>query len=122
MIPARLFADPALGGANWVGFVIGAAYFGCLFLLSLYLQQGLCMTPLHTGLSLLPLALCLTAGNVIAGRLLPRLARGARSPPAWRWPRWATCCARWPPCMAAWLPCWRQCCRWRPARPRRSRR
>ncbi len=76
MIPARLFADPALGGANWVGFVIGAAYFGCLFLLSLYLQQGLCMTPLHTGLSLLPLALCLTAGNVIAGRLLPRL--GAR--------------------------------------------
>jgi len=76
MIPARLFADPALGGANWVGFVIGVAYFGSLFLLSLYLQQGLGLSPLRTGLGLLPLALCLTVGNVVAGQLLPRL--GAR--------------------------------------------
>ncbi|OHX12588.1 hypothetical protein BI347_03020 [Chromobacterium sphagni] len=76
MVPPRLFQHPAFAAANWVGFVIGVAYFGSLLLLSLYLQQGLHLDALRAGLALLPLALCLTAGNIIAGRLLPRI--GAR--------------------------------------------
>ncbi|WP_065202129.1 MFS transporter [Chromobacterium subtsugae] len=76
MVPPQLFRHPAFAAANWVGFAIGAAYFGSLLLLSLYLQQGLRMDALRAGLALLPLALCLTAGNIAAGRLLPRM--GAR--------------------------------------------
>ncbi|QND83049.1 putative MFS-type transporter [Chromobacterium vaccinii] len=76
MVPPALFRHPAFAAANWVGFAIGVAYFGSLLLLSLYLQQGLGLDALHAGLAMLPLAACLIAGNIVAGRLLPRL--GAR--------------------------------------------
>ncbi|UTH75357.1 MFS transporter [Chromobacterium sp. IIBBL 290-4] len=76
MMPPALFGHPAFAAANWVGLVIGVAYFGSLLLLSLYLQQGLKLDALHAGLSMLPLAGCLVAGNLLAGRLLPKL--GAR--------------------------------------------
>ncbi|MDR3533296.1 MAG: DHA2 family efflux MFS transporter permease subunit [Rhodopila sp.] len=70
MVPLRLFRDPSFSAANGVGFVIGLGYFGVLFILSLYLQHGLGLSPLMTGLSMLPLAALLMLGNAAAGRLV----------------------------------------------------
>lgn len=73
VIPFALFRHPWFNVANFTGLLINACYFGGIYVLSLLLQQRLRYSPLQAGMALLPLAMCLMAGNVLAGRLMARL-------------------------------------------------
>ncbi|HEY0210585.1 MFS transporter [Acerihabitans sp.] len=72
LIPRGLFAHSAFNLANLTGMMINVCYFGGIYALSLFLQQQLRFSPLRTGMALLPLAVCLMAGNLISGRLMAR--------------------------------------------------
>ncbi|MEA9392374.1 MFS transporter [Acerihabitans sp. TG2] len=72
-IPAILFRHSRFNVANLTGLLVNACYFGGIYVLSLLLQQRLSYSPLQTGMALLPLAVCLMAGNLLAGRMMVRL-------------------------------------------------
>ncbi|TKI04493.1 MFS transporter [Martelella alba] len=72
MLPLAFFRYRAFNLANITGFGINACYFGSLYALSLIMQQQWRYTPLQTGMALLPLAVCLMVGNLLAGRLMSR--------------------------------------------------
>ncbi|ASL48951.1 Multidrug resistance protein Stp (plasmid) [Burkholderia sp. AD24] len=72
MLPLFLFANPVF---SWICYIFmsgSAAFFGMLFVLSLYLQRVAALTPLQTGVALLPLSLCVMAGNIASARLSHR--------------------------------------------------
>jgi len=72
LMPLELLRRPTL----WGGMVVTAAFmasFGLqFFFLTLYLQSLLHETPLIAGMSFLPLALFVVAGNTVGGRLATR--------------------------------------------------
>lgn len=72
LLPPRLFTDrrftAAVAALAWMFF----ALFGSLFLLTLYLQTQLHLTPAQTGLRLLPLAAALGAGAGASLLIAPR--------------------------------------------------
>lgn len=72
VIPLFLFRHPWFNIANLTGLLVNACYFGAIYALSLLLQQTLRFSPLQTGIAMLPLAVCLMAGNMLAGRLMAR--------------------------------------------------
>ena len=80
MLPVRLFKDPAFASANAVGFGLNFAYYGIVFLLSLFLQGEQGHSALATGLMFLPMTATVTAANLYGGRLTAR--RGPRLPMA----------------------------------------
>ena len=93
MIEARFASSPLipfqkltreLNVANGVVVLFSAALFPMWFVSSLYLQQVLGLSPLHTGLTFLPMALVIMTVASRAGRLVEplRRARGARRRPA----------------------------------------
>jgi DHA2 family methylenomycin A resistance protein-like MFS transporter len=78
MVPPRLFGDPAVPAAAAAGFVQNFAYYGIVFLLSLFLQDERGESALATGLVFLPMSLAAMAANLLGGRLTARL--GPRLP------------------------------------------
>lgn len=78
LLPLRLLRDRNRSGALAMSLAVGAVLSGLLFLLTLYLQDGLGFTPLRAGLAFLPTALGVGAGARLASRLLPRV--GTRPP------------------------------------------
>jgi EmrB/QacA subfamily drug resistance transporter len=62
-----------------MGIAVGALYFtgftGVFLVLSVFLQDGLTLTPLHAGLLLTPFAVGSAIASPIAGRLVPRVGR-----------------------------------------------
>ncbi|MFG1808496.1 MFS transporter [Streptomyces sp. NPDC049040] len=78
MLPPRLFACPAVSAATAAGFVQNLAYYGIVFLLSLFLQDEQGHSALLTGLAFLPMSLASMAANLYGGRLTA--ARGPRVP------------------------------------------
>ncbi|HTW13208.1 MAG TPA: MFS transporter [Solirubrobacteraceae bacterium] len=73
LMPLRLFKSRQLSAANTIILSVGAATFGMWFFFSLYLQQVLHYSPLHTGLVFLPMTLLLMAGSMIASRITLRV-------------------------------------------------
>jgi MFS family permease len=73
LMPLRIFASRTLSAANLVVFLVGAASFAMWFFLSLYLQQVQGYSPLKTGVTFLPMTLCIIVGATLAGRLVIRL-------------------------------------------------
>ncbi|MDP9846104.1 MFS transporter [Streptosporangium lutulentum] len=73
MLPMRLFAHPAFSSASAVGFGMNFAYYGIVFLLSLFLQNERGYSALTTGLMFLPMTATVTAANLLGGRLTGRL-------------------------------------------------
>lgn len=69
MLPLPFFRQPTFSAATLVGFLLNLALYGVLFLLGLYLQQTHHLSPLHTGLALLPFAIAIFVANIGAGRL-----------------------------------------------------
>ena len=55
MLPLGLFRDPTFSAAILTGLLINIAYYGLIFLYSLFFQQGKGYSPLHTGAAFLPL-------------------------------------------------------------------
>jgi MFS transporter, DHA2 family, methylenomycin A resistance protein len=69
MLPLSLFHAPSFTPAVYFGMAANLTYYGTLFVLSLYLQQVLELTPLQTGLAYLPLTATFIVSNIISGRL-----------------------------------------------------
>ncbi|WP_052443233.1 MFS transporter [Streptacidiphilus neutrinimicus] len=67
------FRRPSFGGSVVAGFLLGAGMFSAIFYLSIYLQSGLGLSALQTGVRLLPLTLVLMVGAPVGARLTARL-------------------------------------------------
>ncbi|MQY08365.1 MFS transporter [Actinomadura macrotermitis] len=76
VMPWALFGRPRFTGANLVGFLFNAAFFGILFLLALHFQHSRGASPLRAGLELLPLTLVLPLSNLLYARVSTRFANG----------------------------------------------
>jgi EmrB/QacA subfamily drug resistance transporter len=72
LVPFRIFRLRTLTGANVVGILLGASLFSMFFFISLYMQQVLGYTPIHAGLSYLPLALMIIVAAGLGGELVTR--------------------------------------------------
>ncbi|MEY9934830.1 EmrB/QacA subfamily drug resistance transporter [Catenulispora sp. GP43] len=64
LLPLRLFRLKTLAGSNTVGFLLGASFYGYIFIGTLYMQQVLRYSPMTTGLAWLTVGL---TGVVMAG-------------------------------------------------------
>ena len=78
MMPLGLFTHAGVRLALLVGFSFMVGNFGTVFLLALYLQQHLGLTPLAAGLYLFPSAIFSIIGNLISGPVTNRF--GTRVP------------------------------------------
>jgi EmrB/QacA subfamily drug resistance transporter len=72
LVPFRIFRLKTLTGANVVGILLGASLFSMFFFISLYMQQVLGYSPIHAGLSYLPLALTIIVAAGLGGQLVTR--------------------------------------------------
>jgi EmrB/QacA subfamily drug resistance transporter len=72
LVPFRIFRIRTLTGANVVGLLLGASLFSMFFFISLYMQQVLGYSPIHAGLSYLPLALTIIVAAGLGGQLVTR--------------------------------------------------
>ncbi|TMM18946.1 MAG: MFS transporter [Actinobacteria bacterium] len=72
LVPFRIFRLRTLTGANVVGIMLGASLFSMFFFISLYMQQVLGYSPIHAGLSYLPLALTIIVAAGLGGQLVTR--------------------------------------------------
>jgi EmrB/QacA subfamily drug resistance transporter len=73
LVPFSIFRIRTLTGANVVGLLVGGSLFSMFFFISLYMQQVLGYSPIHAGLSYLPLALVIMASAGVASQLVTRL-------------------------------------------------
>lgn len=74
IVALRLFTEPLFASASAVLFSFGAALFGSIFIVSIYLQEGLGKTAQQTGLTTFTQAIGVMIGSQAATRLLyPRL-------------------------------------------------
>ena len=78
MMPPELFRSREMRISLGVGFAFMVGNFGSVFVVSLYLQQHLGLSPLLAGLVFLPSAAFAVVGNVVSGRLSNRF--GPRVP------------------------------------------
>src|SRR3989440_7417030 len=72
LAPFRIFRLRTLTGANVVGILLGASLFSMFFFISLYMQQVLGYSPIHAGLSYLPLAVTIIVAAGLGGQLVTR--------------------------------------------------
>src|ERR671931_209829 len=72
LVPFRVFRLRTLTGANVVGILLGASLFSMFFFISLYMQQVLGYSPIHAGLSYLPLAVTIIVAAGLGGQLVTR--------------------------------------------------
>jgi EmrB/QacA subfamily drug resistance transporter len=72
LIPFRIFRLRTLTGANIVAILLGASLFSMFFFISLYMQQVLGYSPIHAGLSYLPLAVTIIIAAGLGGQLVTR--------------------------------------------------
>ena len=75
LVDLRFFRSLPFAGAALTALVAFGCFSASLFLNALYLQQQRGLSPFHTGLYLLPLALTLTLSAPVSGRMV-----GARGP------------------------------------------
>ncbi len=73
LLDVRLFARPTFTIANIIGWISVTAFFGAEFLLPLYLQVLRGLTPLQTGLLLLPLAISSGILSPFIGRIQDKI-------------------------------------------------
>jgi EmrB/QacA subfamily drug resistance transporter len=72
LIPFRIFRLRTLSGANIVAIMLGASLFSMFFFISLYMQQVLGYSPIHAGLSYLPLAVTIIIAAGMGGQFVTR--------------------------------------------------
>jgi DHA2 family methylenomycin A resistance protein-like MFS transporter len=77
MLPLGLFAKPAFSLAALVGLLVNVAFYGLIFVLSLYFQQINRLSPLMTGLAFLPMMGVVLPLNLLAPRLSERIGAPA---------------------------------------------
>jgi EmrB/QacA subfamily drug resistance transporter len=72
LVPFSIFRVRTITGANVVGILVGASLFSMFYFISLYMQQVLGYSPIHAGLSYLPLAVTIIVAAGLAGQLVTR--------------------------------------------------
>jgi EmrB/QacA subfamily drug resistance transporter len=72
IIPMQLFRDATFRVANSFGFLIGAAMFGALIFIPVYLQVVKGLTPTESGLGMLPMIMGLFTTSIGGGRVMSR--------------------------------------------------
>ncbi len=72
LVPLQIFRQRTLTGANVVGMLLGASLFSMFFFITLYMQQVLHYSPIHAGVSYLPLALTIIVAAGLGGQLVTR--------------------------------------------------
>ena len=75
LIPLRFFRDRTFALVMVVSVFVGAAMFGGIALLPLYLQIVQGDSPTKSGLALLPFTLGIMAGSIVSGQLIARTGR-----------------------------------------------
>jgi EmrB/QacA subfamily drug resistance transporter len=73
LVPFSIFRIRTVTGANVVGILVGAALLSMFFLISLYMQQVLGYSPIHAGLSYLPLAVSIIISAGVASQLVTKV-------------------------------------------------
>ncbi|MBV8651777.1 MAG: MFS transporter, partial [Alphaproteobacteria bacterium] len=76
MLPLTLFRSRAFTIASISGVLVNFAYYGLIFVFSLFFQGQQRYSPQETGLAFLPMTIVLMAASIIGGRLITHL--GAR--------------------------------------------
>jgi DHA2 family methylenomycin A resistance protein-like MFS transporter len=76
MLPLSLFRSRTFSSATAIGLVINVAYYGLIFVLSLFFQRGQHFSALQTGLAFAPMTIAVMASNLLAGRFADSI--GAR--------------------------------------------
>ncbi len=72
LVPFRIFRTRTVLGANVVGLLLGASLFSMFFFVTLYMQQVLHYSPIHAGLSYLPLSAAIIVSAGLGGQLVTR--------------------------------------------------
>ncbi len=75
IIPMRLFHNSIFSIANSFGFLIGAAMFGSMIFIPVYLQVVDGMSPTRSGLGMLPMVIGIFTTSIAAGRRMSRTGR-----------------------------------------------
>jgi EmrB/QacA subfamily drug resistance transporter len=73
LVPFSIFRSRTITGANVVGILVGASLLSMFFLISLYMQQVLGYSPIHAGLSYLPLAVSIIISAGVASQLVTKV-------------------------------------------------
>jgi EmrB/QacA subfamily drug resistance transporter len=73
LLPFRIFRVSTVAGADIGMLALGAAMFGMIFFLTLYMQDILRMSPIQTGLAWLPMTVCIAITAQIATRNVGRI-------------------------------------------------
>lgn len=69
MLPLVLFRNPILTSITLIGLITNLAFYGMVFILSLYFQSVKGFTPLEAGLAFLPMMSVLVLMNIISSRM-----------------------------------------------------
>lgn len=80
MLPLSLLGNGAVSASSLVGLLTNFAFYGLMFVLSLFFQAVKGFTPLQAGLAFLPMTALVTIGNLVSGWFTARY--GARLPMA----------------------------------------
>ena len=75
ILPMRLFGNSIFALSSAMGFVIGAALFGAVIFLPLFLQVAAGLSATNSGLLLLPLTAGIVAGSVGSGGIISHTGR-----------------------------------------------
>jgi DHA2 family methylenomycin A resistance protein-like MFS transporter len=69
MLPLGLFRSGTFSAATAIGLLINIAFYGLIFLFSLFFQRAQHLSALRTGLAFAPMTTAVMAANVLSGRL-----------------------------------------------------
>ena len=78
MLPLQVFRNPTFSAATTIGWIINVAFYGLIFVLSLFFQETQGYSPLRTGLAFLPMTAIILPANLASG--LVATHTGARIP------------------------------------------
>ncbi|MCC8396000.1 MFS transporter [Paraburkholderia sp. MMS20-SJTR3] len=73
MLPLQLFRTATFSTATVAGVIVNFAYYGLIFVFSLFFQQEQLLSAQQTGFAFLPMTVVLMGVNILASRLLGRL-------------------------------------------------
>ena len=68
MLPLGLFRSPSFSAATAIGLMVNIAFYGLIFVLSLFFQRGQNLSSLQTGLAFAPMTGAIMLANLLAGR------------------------------------------------------
>jgi EmrB/QacA subfamily drug resistance transporter len=75
ILPLRIFSDPVFGLTSLITFLLGAAMFGGMVLMPLYLQIVKGSSPTQAGLQMIPFMIGMMGASLAAGRVMRRTGR-----------------------------------------------